>query len=543
MVHIRYSRWAASGGDSLDPESVFDQLNENMNDTGDLQQAMRRLMQKGLKQGEKQTKGIEDLLSQVAREMRKLYDEYKLQSAMDEVQEKLDSVVDQEQQTLEQMDQSGQDVQENKRFLNDLPGKTSEAIDKLTSYRFENSNAEKDFEQLVMQLEQIRKLENWLRREGSLFRGQTPMDFQQSQELMERMEDLRKLESQLSSMQLKDVDKELLEKLLGGDPKQDFEGIMRMQSLLEEGGYVLESGDRFELTPKGVRRIGQLALRDIYQQLRRDGMGRHSTRNRGSQEVVLESNKPYVQGDPLHINMIQTLKNALVRGGGVPVRIGPKDFSVYETELNTRAATVLLLDMSWSMSWEGRFAAAKKVALAMESLVRALYPRDYFGIVGFFTRAVELKAKDLPQATWNMGDPFTNLQDGLHLASTMLDRKPSANQQIIVITDGQPTAYCRQGRLYCEWPLSFGGISQRAAEETLKEAERVTRKGITINTFMLDDSPVLRGFVDDLTRINKGRAFYSRPDRLGEYLLVDYLTHQRKEGLMRLRIKPFHLFQ
>ena len=193
MVHIRYSRWTASGGDSLDPESVFDQLNENMNDTGDLQQAMRRLMQKGLKQGDKQTKGIEDLLSQVAREMRKLYDEYKLQSAMDEVQEKLDSVVDQEQQTLEQMDQSGQDVQEKKQFLNDLPGKTSEAVDKLTSYRFENSNAEKDFEQLVMQLEQIRKLENWLRREGSLFRGQTPMDFQQSQELMERMEDLRKL--------------------------------------------------------------------------------------------------------------------------------------------------------------------------------------------------------------------------------------------------------------------------------------------------------------------------------------------------------------
>ncbi|MDZ4344205.1 MAG: VWA domain-containing protein, partial [Candidatus Binatia bacterium] len=191
--------------------------------------------------------------------------------------------------------------------------------------------------------------------------------------------------------------------------------------------------------------------------------------------------------------------------------------------------TVLLLDMSWSMSWEGRFAAAKKVALAMESLVRSLHPRDYFGIVGFFTRAVELKAKDLPQATWNMGDPFTNLQDGLHLASTMLERRPSANQQMIVITDGQPTAYCRQGRLYCEWPLSFGGISQRAAEETLKEAERVTRKGITINTFMLDDSPVLRGFVDDMTRINKGRAFYTRPDRLGEYLLVDYLSHQRKK--------------
>ena len=297
MVHIRYSRWNARSSDSLDSDSVFDQLNDYMNDTGDLQQAMRRLMQKGMKQGEKQNKGLEDLLSQVAREMRKLYDEYRLQSAIDEVQQQLESVVEQEQETLQEMDQSGNDVQDKKQFLNDLPGKTSEAIEKLTSYRFENSQAEKEFQQLVMQLDQIRKLENWLRREGSLFRGQTPMQFQQSQELMERMEDLRKLESQLSSMQLKDVDKELLERLLGGDPKQDFEGVMRMQSLLEEGGYVLEQGDRFELTPKGVRRVGHLALRDIYRQLRRDGMGRHATRNRGTHELVLETSRPYVQGD------------------------------------------------------------------------------------------------------------------------------------------------------------------------------------------------------------------------------------------------------
>jgi uncharacterized protein with von Willebrand factor type A (vWA) domain len=529
MVHIRYSRWDGRTRDSLDSESVFDQLNDYMNDSGDLQQAMRRLMQKGIKRGENQTKGIDDLLSQVAREMRKLYDEYRLQSAMDEVQEQLESIVDQERETLEDMDQSGQDTQAKKQFLNDLPGKASEAVEKLTSYRFENPDAAQEFQKLLMQLEQIRKLENWLRREGSLFRGQTPMQFQQSQELMERMEELRRLEGQLSSMQLRDVDKELLEKLLGGDPKQDFEGVMRMQSLLEEGGYVVEQGDRFELTPRGVRRVGQLALRDIYQQLRRDGMGRHSARYHGSQEVLTENSRPYVQGDPLHINMIQTLKNALLHGGSVPVHIRPGDFVVYDSEHTTRAATVLLLDMSWSMSWEGRFAAAKKVALAMESLVRALHPRDYFGIVGFFTRAVELKPKDLPQATWNMGDPFTNLQDGLHLASEMLDRRPSPNQQMIVITDGQPTAYCRQGRLYCEWPLSFGGISQRAAEETLKEAERITRKGITINTFMLDDSPVLRGFVDDLTRINRGRAFYTRPDRLGQYLLIDYLSHQRKK--------------
>src|SRR5215471_3255435 len=383
MVHIRYSRWDASLRDSLDSDSVFDQLNDYMNETGDLQQAMRRLMQKGIKQGEKQTKGVDDLLSQVAREMRKLYDEYRLQSAMEEVQQQLDSVLEQERQTLDDLDQAGQDVKAKQQFLNDLPGKTSEAVEKLTSYRFENSNAEKEFQQLLMQLQQIRKLENWLRREGSLFRGHTPMQFQQSMELMERMEELRRLEGQLSSMQLRDVDKELLEKLLGGDPKQDFEGVMRMQSLLEEGGYVLEQGDRFELTPRGIRRVGQLALRDIYQQLRSDGMGRHSVRYRGSQEIQIENSRPYVQGDALHINMIQTLKNALLNGGGVPVRIRPGDFTVYDSEHTTRAATVLLLDMSWSMSWEGRFAAAKKVALAMESLVRSLHPRDYFGIVGF----------------------------------------------------------------------------------------------------------------------------------------------------------------
>ena len=384
MVRSRYSRWDLSQRDALDSESVFDQLNDYMNDTGDLQQAMRRLMQKGLKQGEKQTKGIDDLLSQVAREMRKLYDNYRLQSAMDEVQEQLDSIVEQEKTTLDQLDEAGEDVNSKQQFLNDLPSKTSDAVEKLTAYEFANPDAAKKFEQLVSQLEQIRKLENWLRREGSLFRGQTPMEFQQSQEMMERMEDLRRLEGQLSSMQLRDVDKELLEKLLGGDPKQDFEGVMRMQSLLEEGGYVLEQGDRFELTPRGVRRVGQLALRDIYQQLRRDGMGRHATRNRGNQEFLTENSRPYVQGDPLHINMIHTLKNALLHGGGVPVRLRPGDFAVYESEHTTRAATVLLLDMSWSMSWEGRFAAAKKsragngVTSALDASARLFRHRRLF---------------------------------------------------------------------------------------------------------------------------------------------------------------------
>jgi uncharacterized protein with von Willebrand factor type A (vWA) domain len=530
MRKIRYSRYDRAASDGVDSDSVFGQLNENMNDTGDLQQAMRRLMQRGLKQGNSRVPGMEDLLSQVAREMRRLYEQYRLQSAQDHVKQELDSIVQEERETLDRMSADARpEVEEKKQFLDRLPAKSSDAVEKLADYKFENAAAGEKFKDLLSRLDQIRRLENSIRREGNLFRGQTPLDLKEAEELLDRLDELRRLEGQLSSMRPDQVDLELLEKLLGKQAEQDFQGVARLESALEEDGFVVNRGDHFELTPRGVRRIGQLALRDIFEQLRRDALGRHPMRRRGAQELLTEQSRPYSPGDTLHLNIIQTLKNALFGEGGLPIRLCPADFMVYESEHSTRAATVLLLDMSWSMSWDGRFAAAKKVALAMDSLMRALHPRDYFGIVGFFTRAVELKAKDLPEATWNMGDPFTNLQDGLHLASELLDRKPSQNQQMIIITDGQPTAYCRQGRLYCEWPLSFGGISQRAAEETLREAERVTRRGITINTFMLDDSPVLKDFVDALTRINRGRAFYTRPERLGEYLLIDYVSRRRKK--------------
>lgn len=529
MLRIRYSQWTKLASEAIGSDSVFKQLNDAMTETGDLQQAMRRLLRRGLREEEKRISGLDELLSQVAREIKKLFDRYQPHSALDEIGKKLKSVLSREKQTLRELRGTTPEIQEKEEFLDRLPGRLSESIERLASYSFEDSEAHSEFQDLLRQLEQIRRVERYLRREGSLFRGQSPVDLEKAQELLERMEGLRRLEGQLSSSRLEDVDLDLLRRLLGEDAEQDFEGVMRMESVLEEAGYVVDRGDRYELTPRGLRRIGQLALRDIYRQLWREGMGRHPIRHRGSQELVTEEHRPYVQGEALNLNVIQTLKNAVLREGRSPVRISPQDFAVYESEHTTRAATVLLLDMSWSMSWDGRFAAAKKVALAMDCLIRSHYARDYFGVVGFFTRAVELKPKELPEVTWSMGDPFTNLQEGLHLATELLDRRRSPNQQMIVITDGQPTAYCRQGRLHCEWPLSFGGISQRAAEETLKEAERVTRRGITINTFMLDDSPVLKEFVDEMTRINKGRAFYTRPDRLGEYLLVDYVARKRKK--------------
>ncbi len=511
------------------PDEVFDQLNEHLDETGDLQQSMRRLMQRGMGEDEERIAGLEDLLSQVAREKRRIYEQYQIRSALDEVQQKLQELVASERKTLQQHPDRVQ-AEKKDEFLQHLPPRLSEAIERLAGYDFENPEAKRDFEEILSQLDRIRRLENYVRREGNLFRGQESLNFEEASELQERMERLQSLEGQLSGGQLRDVNMDLLNSLLGAQAREDYEGILRLESSLEDGGYVADKGDHFELTPRGVRRIGQIALRDIYRQLGRDAAGRHQMDRPGSREVVPESSRPYMSGDSLNLNLNETMRAALRREAKLPLSLDPGDFRVFDSQYSTRAATVLLLDMSWSMSWDGRFAAAKKVALAMESLCRSRYPQDYFGIVGFFTRAVELKAKDLPEATWNMGDPFTNLQDGLHLAIDLLKKRNSTrNQQIIVITDGQPTAYCRQGRLYCEWPLSFGGISQRAAEETLKEAKRVTRRGITINTFMLDDSPVLKGFVDEMTRLNKGRAFYTRPDRLGQYLLVDYLLGQRRK--------------
>jgi uncharacterized protein with von Willebrand factor type A (vWA) domain len=529
MRLIRYSKWIGAPGDFLDADRVFDEINEHLNETGDLQQAVRRMLRRGLRDGEERVSGLDDLLAQVTRERKRLYDRYRIRSALEEAAKRLDSVVSQERNALQEQRQEKPELQEKEKFLERLPSKLSEAIEKLFSYKFEDPSAEAEFGELASQLEQIRKLEHYVSREGGLFRGQMPLDLPQSEELMQKMEGLRRLEGQLSGNELDQVDMDLLASLLGGEAQQAFEAVARMESLLEEGGYVVAEGDRYELTPRAVRRIGQLALRDIYKKLTRDGMGQHAVKPSGTQERVGEETKRYSYGDPLNLSMVETLKSALLREPRVPLELRPEDFAVYQMDYATRAATVLLLDMSWSMSWDGRFAAAKKVALAMGTLIRSLYPRDYFAIVGFFTRAVEIKAHDLPEATWNMGDPFTNLQDGLHLASELLHRRPSRNQQMIVITDGQPTAYYSQGRLYCEWPLSFGGISQKAAQETLREAERVTRKGITINTFMLDDSPVLRNFIEEMTRINKGRAFYTRPEQLGEYMLVDYIARKRKK--------------
>jgi uncharacterized protein with von Willebrand factor type A (vWA) domain len=528
MVNIRYTYWDGSQKLKLDADKVFEKLAEFLSYSDDIRQAMDWMMRQGMDFDGVKVQGLEEFLEQLRQEMRQRYRDFNLKNSLSELEEKLDQILDQERQTLDSMRGQKEGVEDKERQLQQMPRRLSEALRKLESYDFEDAQAKADFDDLLSEYENIRDLENFRDRYNHMFHGPESLDYQKSLDLMREMERMRQLEQDLMSGNFESISMEDMKDLLGQQAQQDFQSLRQVMMLLSESGYMVQKGDHLALSPKGVRRIGQLALRDIYQGLLKDRAGSHTTDHRGITEMRPDQTRPYEFGDPLNLNLVATLKHALTRRPGVPLALKPDDFEIYENDYGSSSSTVLCLDMSWSMSWEGRFAAAKKVALALETLIRSKFPRDYFSIVGFFTRAVELKLKDLPEASWNMGDPFTNLQDGLRLASDLLGRHPSRNQHIIVITDGQPTAYFLNKRLYCEWPLSFGGISMRAAQETLKEVERVTRRGITINTFMLDDSPSLRAFVEKMTQINRGRALYTRPDHLGEYMLVDYLSKKRK---------------
>jgi uncharacterized protein with von Willebrand factor type A (vWA) domain len=526
MPVVRYTAWDGTQQVRLTADQVFEKLSEYLGFTDDVQQALDWLLHQGLEWEGMRVMGLDDFLEQLREEMRSRYRQVNLREAFTELREKLEELLDQERDALAQ--RGDEEAAARRQLLDRLPPRLSEALERLRDHPFEDADARAALEALLEELDNIRDLEDFHRRYGDLFQGPRSLAYAEAVELMREMEQLKRLEEELLSGNLESVNLESLRSLLGQEALQNFQLLKEVMVLLVNAGYMTQREGRARLSPKGVRKIGQLALRDIYQGLLRDRPGGHQTDHRGSIELRAEETKPYQYGEPLALDLVRTLKKSLTRRTGTPLDLRPEDFEVQAATHTTTTSTVLLLDMSWSMSWEGRFAAAKKVAMAMESLVRAKYPRDYFAIVGFFTRAVELKLRDLPEASWNMGDPFTNLQDGLRLAADLLARHPSSNQHVIVITDGQPTAYFLRGRLYCEWPLSFGGISMRAAQETLKEVERITRRGIIINTFMLDDSPSLRAFVERMTRINKGRALYTRPDRLGEYLLVDYLTKKRK---------------
>ena len=211
------------------------------------------------------------------------------------------------------------------------------------------------------------------------------------------------------------------------------------------------------------------------------------------------------------------------RSSGPPVRLVENDFEVYRSEQLSQTATVVMVDLSWSMALRGSFQAAKKVALALDNLISSKYARDSLYVIGFSAYARELKPEELPYVSWDESVLGTNMHHAFMLAQKLLSKHKVGTRQIIMISDGEPTAHLEHGRSCFAYPPSPVTI-----RETLKEVKRCTDKGIIINTFMLDRNYFLKEFVNEMAKINKGRVFYTTPEGLGEYILVDYVAHKRK---------------
>ncbi len=363
------------------------------------------------------------------------------------------------------------------------------------------------------------------------FRGDDPLDMAQASSVLGQLGDLDQLEQMMRGGTdpgaLRDIDLDRVRQLLGDNAADSLERMSEITRMLTDAGLVEQREGRLELTPKGMRRLGQNALAQLFRKLDRDLLGRHEMERHGAGHERTFQTKPYEWGDPFNLHIEKTIRNAIVRGESAPVRLRPEDFEIEETETLVRSATVLMLDLSLSMPMRDNFLPAKKVAMALHSLISMQYPRDYLGIVGFSEVARILTAEQLPEVSWDFVYG-TNMQHGFQLARQLLARQ-SGTKQIIMITDGEPTAHING---YGEPEFHYPPI-RATVDATLLEVARCTRERIRINTFMLDPDRSLQHFVAKLTEMNRGRAFYTTPENLGDYVLVDFIEQKRE--LLRAR--------
>ena len=358
------------------------------------------------------------------------------------------------------------------------------------------------------------------------FSGMDPLDFAQAAEMMQELGDIDQLENLLRGTTnpgaLAEVDIERARELLGDDSANSLDRLAEMARRLEEAGLIENREGRYELTPAAIRRIGQEALADIFKRLDADRIGRHELERPGIGHEREYTTKPYEWGDPFNLHIERTVRNAVRRGGGgTPVTLTPDDFEVERTETLVRSSTVLMLDLSLSMPMRDNFLPAKKVAMALHSLISTSYPRDFLGLVGFSEIARELTPQQLPEVSWDFVYG-TNMQHGFLLARQMLARQ-TGTKQIIMITDGEPTAHIDdRGEPFFSYPPV-----RETVDRTLMEVSHCTREGIRINVFMLDATNHLTTFIEKITQMNGGRAFFTTRETLGDYVLVDFVENKR----------------
>jgi uncharacterized protein with von Willebrand factor type A (vWA) domain len=322
---------------------------------------------------------------------------------------------------------------------------------------------------------------------------------------------------------LPEVDVDAIRRNLGPDAAQQVEALQQALKSLRDSGFVNRNGQRMELSPKGIRQIGQQALRDLFSQLHGHAdMGDHrrSSLDRGGDRE--ETSSPWEPGKPLSLHLPRTVRNAIIRSGpGLPVRLHPDDFEVEEYESIRKSAVVFAIDLSLSMAMRGNLVPAKKMTLALTQLITSKFPRDFVAVVGFGELAREVRIEDVPLLTidYNYG---TNLQHALALSRHLM-RHEQGERQIVVVTDGEPTAHLTaSGEPFFAWPPV-----PETLQLTMAEVLRCTKAGIAINIFALDIEKSQFPFVEQISRVNGGRTFYTSVDDLGSYVLDDYVRHRR----------------
>ena len=421
---------------------------------------------------------------------------------------------------------------EDENFLKNLPNMLDAAVDDLDNM-LENldSLTQEQLQQLSDMMNQMQQLEQLMNQYP--FQGSQRMGMGEAGQILGQLRGLEKFLrwGQRGMGDPSELDLDEIRNMLGEDAYEQLKYLKGVEQMLEEEGYIIRTGHGMRLTPKGMRKIGDKALREIFHMLNKNRWGDHSTSARGSQGEQLEQTKPYEFGDPLNVNISETLMNALESGNrGVPVRLRPEDFSVHRNEFSTDSETVLCIDVSYSMLMNDALHAGKKVALALHRLIETKFPQDKLHLVAFRSNAKIIRAEDLPSIvslTYFM-EHGTDIKEALRFARQLLGSNRSANRQIILITDGEPTAATldQGGRLHSGWGSAM--LHGRIVRETLKEVRRCTQSGIKINTFMLGADFYRQGFVDQLSRLNAGRVFYTSPDQMGNYIVVDYLANKRK---------------
>jgi len=320
---------------------------------------------------------------------------------------------------------------------------------------------------------------------------------------------------------LADVDLDEVRRVLGDEVADALGELAEVVSELERSGLLQRREGRLELGAKGLRRIGERVLDEVFRQLDFDRLGGHRARGRGSGHEPDGTSRPLQPGDPMDLHLGRTLENALRRGGpGLPVRLALEDLELVVTEPETRSSVVLALDLSLSMPMADRFLPAKKLALALATLLHARFPHDYLGLIGFSEVARPITVAELPAISWDYVYG-TNLAHALALGRRMLAGRPG-NRQLLVVTDGEPTAHLdASGEVFFSYPPAPETLAR-----TLGEVMACTRAKIRLSVFALDPSRSVRRFVERIAEVNRGQAVFASADELGVYVISDFLTHR-----------------